>query len=94
VARRVFRDLQQGRLDRSLFTEDGNAYFTAQARADFEKSLRPLGEPVEFRETAAHDRGGMTERTFSIKAGGKTLGLSAYFTPEGKLAQYLISPGQ
>jgi CubicO group peptidase (beta-lactamase class C family) len=94
VARRVFLDLQQGRLDRSLFTDDGNSYFTAQARADLEKSLKPLGEPVEFRETAKQDRGGMTERTYFIRAGGKSLRLSAYFTPEGKLAQYLITPAQ
>jgi len=94
IARRVFRDLQQGLVDRSLFTNDGNSYFTAQAVTDFEKSLKPLGDPVEFRETAKQDRGGMTERTFSIRAGGKSLNVSAYFTPEGKLAQYLITPAQ
>ena len=32
----------------------------------------------------------MTERSFRIKAGGKALSLSTYFTPAGKLAQYLI----
>jgi D-alanyl-D-alanine carboxypeptidase len=94
IVRRIFRDLQQGKLDRTLFTEDGNAYFTEQARKDFEASLKPLGEPSEFRETGAHDRGGMTERTYTIRAGGKSLSLSAYFTPDGKLAQYLISSGQ
>jgi D-alanyl-D-alanine carboxypeptidase len=91
VARRIFRDLQQGKLDRSLLTPDGNAYFTAAVTADFTASLKPLGEPAEFRQTAIEERGGMTERTFSIKAGGKSLRLSAYFTPEGKLAQYLVS---
>ena len=39
-------------------------------------------------------RGGMTERTFAIKAGGKSLSLSTYWTREGKLAQYLITPDQ
>jgi D-alanyl-D-alanine carboxypeptidase len=94
VVRRIFRDLQQGKLDRTLFTDDGNAYFTDQARKDFEASLKPLGEPSEFRETGAHDRGGMTERTYTIRAGGKALSLSAYFTRDGKLAQYLISAEQ
>jgi D-alanyl-D-alanine carboxypeptidase len=94
TARRVFRDLQQGKLDRSLLTEDGNAYFTDAVRADFESSLKLLGEPTEFRQTASQERGGMTERTFSIKAGGKSLSASTYWTPEGKLAQYLITPGQ
>src|SRR5262249_14857394 len=94
TARRVFRDLQQGKLDESLFTEDGRSYFTLQARADFEKSLKPLGEPSEFRQTSSQERGGMTERVFSIHAGGKSLNLSAYFTPDGKLAQYLITLAQ
>jgi D-alanyl-D-alanine carboxypeptidase len=92
TVRRMFRDLQEGKLDRSLVTEEGNAYFTAQAIADFAASLKPLGHPSEFRQTAMQERGGMTERTFSIKAGGKSMRLSTYFTPDGKVAQYLITP--
>ncbi len=94
IVRRLFRDLQQGKLDRSLLSEDAIAYFDPQALADFEASLKPLGEPSEFHQTEAHDRGGMTERTFAIKAGGKALSLSTYWTPDGKVAQYLITPSR
>jgi len=91
IAKKIFHDLQQGELDKSLLTGDAISYFSPQVRADFEASLKPLGTPSEFRETESEDRGGMTERMFSIKAGGKTMSLSTYWTPDGKVAQYLIN---
>jgi D-alanyl-D-alanine carboxypeptidase len=90
LVRKVFHDLQQGRLDRADLTADLNSYFTPQAVADFEASLKPLGEPA-IRPTGAQARGGMMVRGFQIRAGGKVLALSTYFMPDGKLAQYLIS---
>lgn len=91
AVKRVFRDLQQGKLDRSMLTSDLDYYFTKQAVADFESSLKGLGDPIEFRQTSSQERGGMTVRNFRIRAGGKTLSLSTFFTPDGKLAQYLIA---
>jgi D-alanyl-D-alanine carboxypeptidase len=49
LVKKVFHDLQQGKLDRADLTSDLNSYFTAQAVADFESSLKPLGEPTVFR---------------------------------------------
>jgi CubicO group peptidase (beta-lactamase class C family) len=91
ISRRLFRGLQQGKLDRSLLTPDANAYFTAQAVSDFASSLGPLGEIKEFRQTGSIQRGGMTERTFSIKTAAKSLSLSTYWTPDGRIDQYLVS---
>lgn len=91
IARRIFRDLQQGRLDRALLTADASSYFSDQAMADFEASLKPLGAPSEFRQTETRERGGMTERTFAVKAGGKSMRLSTYWTPDGKVGQYLVT---
>ena len=36
----------------------------------------------------------MTARSFTIRAGEKALRLTTFFTPEGKIAQYLIYPAQ
>jgi CubicO group peptidase (beta-lactamase class C family) len=91
AARKIFRGLQEGKLDRSLLSDDGNFYFSDQAIADFETSLKPLGAPAGFVQTFAGDRGGMTARGFGIRAGGKTLRLSTFFTPDGKVSQYLIT---
>ena len=90
IAKKVFLGLQRGELDRSLVTEDAKAYFTAQAIADYASSLGPLGAPTEFRQTGAEERGGMTERNFAVRAGGKSLYVSTYWTGDGKLAQYLV----
>ncbi len=90
----IYRGLQQGRLDRSLLAPNLNDYFTAQAVADFQSSLGPLGEPLIFHQTRESLRGGMTFRAFEIVYPGKHLTLTTYTYPDGKLEQYLITPAQ
>jgi hypothetical protein len=53
----MFEGLQHGRINRSLFTLNANAYFSEQALADFASSLGPLGTPQEFVELAHGLRG-------------------------------------
>jgi hypothetical protein len=88
----IFRDLQQGRIDRSLLAPNLSDYFTAEAVADFRESLAPLGEPLSFQQNSAELRGGMTFRSFLIVYPGKRLRLTMYTYPNGKLEQYLIAP--
>jgi D-alanyl-D-alanine carboxypeptidase len=89
-ARRVFTQLQEGRLDRSLLSPDADAFFTAQVLADAAASLKPLGTPESFRQMSMELRGGMAYRHFEIRFKEKSLHLSTFTTPDGKLAQYLI----
>src|SRR6266496_1023966 len=49
-ARKIFEGLQQGTIDRSLFTDNANSYFSEQALKDFASGLRPLGTPQEFNQ--------------------------------------------
>ena len=88
----IYRGLQQGRIDRSLLAPNLSDYFTAQAIADFQSSLAPLGEPLSLRQTRQALRGGMTFRAFEIVYPGKRLALTTYTYPDGKLEQYLIAP--
>ncbi len=90
----LFRGLQQGRIDRSLLAPNLSDYFTAEALADFQSSLAPLGEPLSFRQTGAELRGGMIFREFAIVYPGKRLTLTTYTYPDGKLEQYLIAPAE
>jgi CubicO group peptidase (beta-lactamase class C family) len=90
----IFRDLQQGRIDRSLLAPNLSDYFTAEALADFQASLAPLGEPLSLRQTGDELRGGMTFRGFDIVYPGKRLRLTTYTYPDGKLEQYLIAPAE
>ena len=90
-ARAIFEDLQHGRIDRSLFSANANAYFSEQALADFAASLGPLGSPESFVANPKSLRGGMVGRSFRIRAGGKNLGLSTFTLPDGKLEQFQIA---
>jgi CubicO group peptidase (beta-lactamase class C family) len=90
----IFHDLQQGKIDRSLLAPNLSDYFTAEALADFQSSLAPLGEPLSFRQTGETLRGGMTFRGFQIVYPGKRLRLTTYTYPDGKLEQYLIAPAE
>ena len=90
-ARDIFSAFQHGKIDRSLFTDNANAYFTAQALKDFASSLAPLGDPREFVQTGEHSRGGMMLRDFKATFAGRTLSISTFEMPDGKLEQYLVS---
>jgi D-alanyl-D-alanine carboxypeptidase len=91
-AREIFEGLQKGQLDRSLFTANGNSYFTDPAIADFAASLGPLGAPT-VKQTRSNDRGGMTFRLFEVKAGGKSLAIWERDMPDGKIEQYQVMIG-
>ena len=90
-ARRLFSGLQNGELDQSLLKKDAIFFFTKQAIADFASSLGPLGEPSSFTESSHADRGGMTARSFIIRAGGKMMALQTYIDRDGKFAQYMVA---
>ena len=90
----IYHGLQQGRIDRSLLAPNLNDYFSAEAVADFQKSLEPLGEPLSLSVTHTEQRGGMTFRVFDVVYPGRRLRLTTYTYPDGKLEQYLIAPAE
>ncbi len=92
-ARAIFAGLQQGTVDRSLFTPNANDYFGAQALGDFKSSLAPLGAPSGFVEISVWTRGGMTGRAYRATFnGGPALRVWTYETTAGKLEQYQVAP--
>ena len=92
--RKIFDELQKGRLDRAQFTSNANAYFDEQAIKDFAASLGPLGTPQEFVQSAQSLRGGMTLRRYRIKFPNKTLRLTTFIMPDGKIEQYQIAAAE
>jgi CubicO group peptidase (beta-lactamase class C family) len=90
-AKKIFAGLQRGSLDRSLFTDNANAYFSEKALQDFASGLGPLGAPQEFVQTRQGLRGGMTLRVYRVKLPTKTLRAWTYEMPDGKLEQYQIA---
>src|SRR4029078_7057148 len=92
-ARKIFDGLQKGTIDRTLFTDNANFYFSQTALKDFADSLAPFGAPQAFNETSQSARGGMTLRVYIARfASGKVLRIWTFELPNGKLEQYEIAP--
>jgi D-alanyl-D-alanine carboxypeptidase len=91
LARRIYDGLQKGQIDRSLFTADANAYFTAEVLSDYASSLAPLGAPTDFTTGGESLRGGMIIRSYRIRAGGVVMDLTTMTLPDGRIDQYIIS---
>jgi D-alanyl-D-alanine carboxypeptidase len=89
-AREILAGLQAGKLDRSLFTANANAYFTDQAIGDFAGSLSALGAPTELRQTRQNDRGGMTFRLFKVTYPKKNVEIWERDMPDGKIEQFQV----
>lgn len=90
--RSIFEGLEKGRIDRSLFTANANAYFSDVAIKDFASSLASCGAISSIRQTGYSLRGGMTYRGFAVRCGTKSYGVSTFFVPDGKLEQYIVTP--
>jgi CubicO group peptidase (beta-lactamase class C family) len=90
-SREIFAGLQQGKINRSLFTDNCNSYFTEQALKDFASGLSPLGAPTEFTQTYKQDRGGMTFRLFEVHFPQKTVDVWERIMPDGKIEQYQVN---
>jgi len=91
-ARQILLGLQQGKMDRSLFTPDANFYFNPQALADYASSLRPLGAPLSFTPLGQQNRGGMLFRSYLVSFASRRIEVSTYTQPDGKIEQYLVLP--
>jgi CubicO group peptidase (beta-lactamase class C family) len=91
-AKKIFADLQKATVDRSLFTDNANAYFSEQALQDFAAGLGPLGAPQDFTQVSQGLRGGMTLRVYRLRfANNRVLRAWTYEMPDGKLEQYQIA---
>jgi CubicO group peptidase (beta-lactamase class C family) len=90
-ARKIFEGLQRGSIDRSLFTDNCNAYFSDQALKDFASSLAPFGTPTSFTQNSQSLRGGMTLRVYIARFPQKTLRVWTFEMPDGKLEQYQVA---
>jgi D-alanyl-D-alanine carboxypeptidase len=89
-ARQILEDLQHGKIDRSLFTDNANSYFSDEAIKDFSSSLTPLGAVRELTLQSSGHRGGMAFRRYTAQFATKAVELSIYAMPDGKIEQYEV----
>ncbi|HZT76097.1 MAG TPA: serine hydrolase domain-containing protein [Vicinamibacterales bacterium] len=92
-AKRILIGLQQGKIERSLFTDNCNFYFDETAINDYASSLKPLGTLSMVKQSDTFLRGGMRFRSFDVTfTRGPKLRLTTFTTSDGKLEQFLIGP--
>jgi hypothetical protein len=91
-AKQIFAGLEKGTIDRSLFSANANAFFTAEVLRDFSTSLGALGEPSKFDLTGKALRGGMTLWYLGVELGSRAVEVSMFVLPDGKIEQYLVQP--
>jgi len=92
LAKQVFSGLQQGKIDRALFTANCNAYFDETALHDYASSLGPLGNIVEFELAGESLRGGMVHRSYQVKLDKGAVDINSFWMPDGKIEQFIVTP--
>jgi CubicO group peptidase (beta-lactamase class C family) len=90
-AKGIFEGLQQGKIDRALFTDNANGYFSEEALEDFKSSLGPLGKWESFTQASQSLRGGMVGRVYVIVFKDKTVRAWTYEMPDGRLEQFQVA---
>jgi CubicO group peptidase (beta-lactamase class C family) len=88
--RAILERLQQGNIDRSLFTANANSYFSDLALRDYKDSLAPLGKLQLLTRVSEQLRGGMTHLTYRAHFEKNTVVLNIYILPDGKFEQFLV----
>jgi hypothetical protein len=78
-------------LDRALFTDVGNAYWTPAVLADMKSSLVPLG-PMRLLELQHESRrGGLLNRRWKVLCAHARLEVIERGQPGGKLEEFFVS---
>lgn len=88
--RSILEGLQQGRVDRGLFTGNANSYFDETALNDYRSSLAPLGKLEILSRLRTQGRGGMTHISYRAHFEKNTVLLNIYVMPDGKFEQFLV----
>ena len=86
----ILAALQKGKIDRALFTENANGYFSEAALRDCKTSLGALGKLQSVTAVFEGLRGGMTHRSYRARFARKTVSLNTYLLADGKFEQFLV----
>ncbi|HEX2329680.1 MAG TPA: serine hydrolase domain-containing protein [Candidatus Angelobacter sp.] len=91
LTRKILSQLATGQIDRSLFSDNANAYFNETALKDYAVTLAPIGALGNLRQTSTGLRGGMTFHNYVASFGKKSLGVSMYQLADGKVEQFILT---
>jgi CubicO group peptidase (beta-lactamase class C family) len=89
--RALFDAMQNGTVDRGLFSATGNFQLTATVLAQLQASLRPLGPARVIELERESERGGMTTRRWKILCRSARLEAVERSRPDGKFEEFMVS---
>jgi phage regulator Rha-like protein len=92
LAKGIFKNLQQGKLNRALFSENCNAYYSANAVQETRKNLAQFGSLKSFELSSTKTRGGMKIRRFTAVMTKKTLKIVVMTLTNGAIEQFTLAP--
>jgi D-alanyl-D-alanine carboxypeptidase len=88
----IFSDLRKGKINRTLFSNNCNEYYTRTAVADTARALSRAGRLKLFELTSVGTRGGMETRVYKVELTKKSFGLVVRQLPDGKIEQFMLLP--
>jgi CubicO group peptidase (beta-lactamase class C family) len=91
TVKKVFAELQKGKINRQQFAEEFNHYLTDQKIAGASRRLKPFGTPLKAEVTSTHERGGMEVSMTRLTFKRGTLQAQMYRTPDGRIEQFFVS---
>jgi D-alanyl-D-alanine carboxypeptidase len=91
VATQLFTAFQQGKIDRSLLSEDFDAFLTPEKLERTADSLKKLGSPKSVRLLSTLERGGMAHSELEFELATGSLHADLYRTPDGKIQEFRLS---
>ena len=86
----LIESLQRGAIDRTRFTNNGNAYFSSRALTDYASSLGPLGSVKGLFRTFQEERAGMLECAYRGVFERKFVSISTLQLPDGRFEQFVL----
>ena len=91
AARKIFEQLQRGKVDRDLVGEDLAGYFHDARVAKAAPRLRALGQP-KIKVGRRSERGGWEVSRFDFVFADRTLEATMFRSPDGRIRQFMLSP--
>ena len=85
-----FGELQRGKVNRKLLSDDYNAFLNSARLAAAAKTLAPLGDVTNAELLGVNERGGMQVATVRLTVGGRAVTTLMYRRPDGVMEQYLL----
>jgi D-alanyl-D-alanine carboxypeptidase len=90
VATQLFVAFQQGQIDRSLLSEDFDAFLTPEKVERAVHSLRELGEPKSIKLLSTNERGDMAHSVLEFEFEKTGLVAELYRTRDGKVQEFFL----